>query len=595
MTVASGTIVDDSAAPVERGPTGKARTFLPHRHGPALAGYLLLTGVFFWPAVRHLPTRILSDAGDGASYLWNLWAIPRSVLAGDNPFVTRDLFHPIGALTAFNTNMPLLGVVSWPFQKLFGLAVAANLVELAAVVLSGFAAYLLALHACGDRRAAFVAGAAFTFAPYHFAHVGHFSLFHLEFLPLGLLALLRLYDRPSRGLALAFGAVGGLTFLTDLYYAVFLLLAAGVVAAWHWRRTATREMALRLGQSGLVAVVIGLPLLAAMARELVVFQSLDPLTNWANADNYSADLLSWVTPSVLQRVWGHHFVGVDRAVTGGERLAFAGFTVLGRPLGGAVLGGKRRRGLWVMLALVFFVLSLGPFLHVNGATGGRFEYFKVRFSVPLPYFGLHFVPVLNGVRVPGRFSIVGILALDVLAALALARLGRGRPRLAWAAPAVALVLVLVEFWPRLVPTQPAAIPAPYEAIAAEPGRGAVLEIPLQWRTGFAVHGDATADHTIFMYYATRHGKPLVGGMVARYPHRRMAQLLSNPVYQDVLDLQRPQATRRATFTAADLRALRIGYVVYHRGRANPSAQAYVAGLGLPELADDGTIQAWKVP
>jgi hypothetical protein len=574
-------------------------------HAPALAGYLILTGVIFWPVVRQLPTRILSDGGDGASYLWNLWAVPRAALHGQNPFATMDLFHPVGALTAFNTNVPLLGAISWPLQKLFGLAVAANLVELAAVVLSGFGAYLLALHVCGDRRAAFVAGAAFTFAPYRFAHIGHFGLYHLEFLPFGLLALLRLYERPSRGRALAFGALVGLTFLTDLYYTVFLLLAALVVAAWHWRRTATREMALRLGQSGMAAVVVGLPLLAAMARELVVFRSLDPLTSWANADNYSADLLSWVTPSVLQRVWGHLFVGIDRTTTGGERMAFAGYAVLALALGGAIFGARRpgpgvsprgQRGLWVALAVVFFVLSLGPFLHVNGEAGGRYEYLDVRFSWPLPYFGLHFVPVLNGVRVPGRFSIVAILALDVLAALALARLPRGRPRLAWAAPAVALVLVLVEFWPRWVPTQPAAIPAAYRAIAADRGRGAVLEIPLQWRTGFAVYGDTSKDHTMFLYYATGHGKPLVSGMVARYPAGRMGQILDNPVYRDVVDLQQPRPTRRATFTAADLRASGIGYVVFHRDRSpGPWAKAYLAGLGLPQLADDGTIQVWKVP
>lgn len=595
MAFAPGPVVEEIPAPVD-----DRRLRFPRlgaalrRHGPSLLGYLVLTTLFFWPVVGHFPTRILSEGEDGAAYLWNLWAIPDAIVHGENPFATDLLYHPIGALTAFNTNIPLLGVVSWPLQQLFGLGVAANILQLGAVVLSALGAYLLALHVCDDRRAAFVTGAAFSLAPYRFAHTGHFGLAHLEFLPFGLLALLRLYERPTRGRALAFGAVVGLVFLTDLYYTVFLLLAAVVVAAWHWRRTATREMALRLAQAGLTAVVAGLPLLVAMVRELVVFDSLDPLRNWANSDNYSADVFSWVTPSDLQWVWGDLFAEV-RAKTGGERLAFPGFVVLALSPLGALFGGKGRRGLWVALALTFFVLSLGPFLHVAGRTGSLFETYGIRYSVPLPYFLLHFVPILNGVRVPGRFSVVGILALDVLAALALARLARSRPRLARAAPALALALVVVEFYPRFVATQPAAIPPAYEAIADDPGRGAVLEVPLQWRTGFDAYGDTAGDHTIFLYYATEHGKPIVGGMVARYPDRRLAEVMGQPVYRQLLRLHQDPPTAPATFTPADLRALGIGYVVYHRDRPRPWVKAYLAGLGMPVLADDGPVIIWKVP
>src|SRR5438309_9218306 len=260
-------------------------------HGPALGGYAVLTAVLFWPVVGHLRTRIMSDGGDGAAYLWNLWALPHALVQGRNPFDTRDMFFPVGAHAAFNTNMPLVSVLSWPLQKLFGLGVAANLVQLAAVVLSGFGAYLLADHVTGNRPASFVAGAAFTFAPYRFVHASHYDLSHLELLPFGILALLLLYEAlpeaapaavvggtppvpRARRRALVFGAVVGVTFLTDLYYFVFLLIACGVVAAWHWRATLRREMALRLAEAGAAAAVVSAPLVIAMARELAVFHSL---------------------------------------------------------------------------------------------------------------------------------------------------------------------------------------------------------------------------------------------------------------------------------------------------------------------------------
>ncbi|MDQ1515484.1 MAG: hypothetical protein QOE80_1314 [Actinomycetota bacterium] len=588
-------------------------------HGPALAGYGVLTAVVFWPVVGHLRTRILSDGGDGAAYLWNLWALPHALVGGHNPFDTHDIFFPVGAHAAFNTNMPLVSVVSWPLQKLFGLGVAANLVQLAAIVLSGFGAYLLAHHVTGNRAASFVAGAAFTFAPYRFLHAAHYDLSHLEFLPFGLLALLRLYDRPSSRRALVFGAVAGLAFLTNLYYFVFLLIACAVVAAWRWRQTFRRETLLRLAQAGAVAAVVAAPLIVVMARELVVFHSLDPVRDWAGADNYSADLYSWVTPSVAQRLWRIRAFHDDTLWTGGERTAFPGFTIWLLAAAGAVWGWRHRRasgsapaagstgstgstgsagsaaGLWVVLAAVFVLLSFGPFLHVHGHHGARWTRFSGHYSFPMPYWLFHSFPVVNGVRVPGRFSTVGILALDVLAALALARLVARRPALRYAAPAVALALVMVEFFPSGVVTQKPAIPQPYAAIAADPGRRAVLEIPLQWRTGFGDFGDTHSDHSIFLYYATRHGKPVANGMVARYPQRSRQALLDHPIYAQIVPLQEGKPGFAATFDVYDLRQAGIGYVVYHRNEGRPAALAYLSGLHLPVLADDGTVLVWRVP
>ena len=569
------------------------------KHGPALAGYAVLTAVFFWPVVGHFGARILSDGGDGAAYLWNLWAIPRALLGGDNPFDTKEIFFPVGAHTAFNTNMPLLSVLSWPLQKLFGLGVAANLMQLGGVVLSGFAAYLLAEHVTGNRPAAFVAGAAFTLAPYRFLHAAHYDLTHLEFLPFGIVALLLLYEAPTRRRALIFGGVVGLTLLTSITYFLFLLMACAVVAAWRWRETLRTEMALRFAQAGALAAVVGAPLLFVMAQDLLSFHTLDRIRDWGHADNYSANLWSWVTPSSVQRVWGDRFIHVNSMWTGGERTAFAGFTILALAIVGAVWAERRRRGLWIALAATFVLLSFGPFLHVGHRQGGRFIRYGIRYTYPMPYWVLNSVPVLNGIRVPGRFSVVAILALDVLAAVGLAWLmgwlaQRHGPRLALMAPAVALLLVLVEFFPQGLVTQQPGIPRPYSAIAADRGRKAVLEIPLQWRTGFGDFGDVQGDHSIFLYYATRHGKPLAGGMAARYPLRSRQALLSRPVYSQVVALQQGDLAA-ATFSTDDLRRAGIGYVVYHRDRPREAALFHLSELRMPVLADDGTVLVWKVP
>src|SRR5439155_18517364 len=145
--------------------------------------------------------------------------------------------------------------------------------------------------------------------------------------------------------------------------------------------------------------------------------------------------------------------------------------------------------------------------------------------------------VVTGIRVPGRFSIVGILALAVLGSLGLAWAAARWRRAGWAICLAASALAFIEFYPARVTTQAAAIPPAYQAIAASPDGGAVLEIPLQWRTGFLSVPEGP-DTTVFLYYATLHHHPLVGGATARYPQSKLDVLLRVPLYRQVLALQR---------------------------------------------------------
>jgi hypothetical protein len=84
-------------------------------------------------------------------------------------------------------------------------------------------------------------------------------------------------------------------------------------------------------------------------------------------------------------------------------------------------------------------------------------------------------------------------------------------------------------------------------------------------------------------------------MVARYPKKSRQALLDNPVYAQIVPLQEGDPTFAATFDVYDLRRAGIGYVVYHRNDGRPAALAYLSGLHLPVLADDGTVLVWKVP
>jgi hypothetical protein len=557
----------------------------PRRHLPALAGFLVLTAVVLWPAVRHFRTRPLADGVDGAVFEWVWWAMPRAVADGRNPYPTDLMFHPVGADLALTTTAPLVSAVTWPVHFALGSAAQINLVQLASMFLAGFATYLLANRVSGHRGASFVAGMGYALLPHRFVHVdGHLNLVWTAVLPLGVLALLRLAERPTSGRAAVLGLVAGSAFLVEPQLVVLLAACLVPIAVVHRRPLASAGW--RLAATGLVALVVASPLLVPMVAGIATGEGGQPDPT-GSALEYSASPLSWVVPPLEELQLGR-VASLDTSMTAtNEGIAYPGLILLGLAIAGAALVDPRHRRGWVALSVVGFVLSLGPYLHVRDAY----------LNVPLPFFGLRLIPGLDAMRVPGRFAVVGALGIHVLAAGALAALARRFERRAVLLVGVAALLSVVELLPASLPQRDVPIPEAYSAIAADDGDGAVLEIPLKWSTGQRLIGFHSGQRRDFMFLvaAKVHGRPIVSGSVSRYSNVRLDRLFDIPLYRQVLALAgEPGIDDPADFGRDDLQALGIEYVVYRRDDPVPAALEHIRSLHMPVLADDGNVIVWKV-
>lgn len=557
-----------------------------------LAGLAALTAAFFWPVVRHFNTRVIYGGGDGANVMWAWWHVSNDVVHLRNPVVTTDAFYPVGTNLAFHTMSPLVVVALLPVLRVFGPGVAVNVVQLTSTLLAGVAAYFLALRIAGDRRAAFIAGAAFAFVPYRFVHAGnHYTLIHSELLPIAVLAFVRLAEGPTRGRGVVLGVVVASAYLTDQYLFVFVVFTLLVLAvSWRSHLPSAERLRGPLMWGTLVALLMASPLLVAQVAAMASGE-LSGLPGWGGANTYSADLVAWFVPPPHQPLWGR----AGDVVMNGYGEAYMGYTVLVLAFVGRYLGDRATRKGWVALALTSAILAMGPFLRVANRTGSAFSLRGTAFSLPLPYLIWAYVPVVNGIRAPMRFVIVTALALSVLMAITLARLFRLRPRLAPYLAAATLIIVVVEFLPGSTPLLSTRAPAPYRAIADQPDQRAVLDLPMQWATGSRVVGDVHQDDTVFMYYAVTHHHPIAGGSVARLPDRRLHSLETISVYRQVAAAEGDtRFTDPLAFTEHDLSTLGIGYVVYHRDRPLPALLAHLTSLRLPVLADDGTTVVWKI-
>jgi len=512
----------------------------------ALAGYLLLTLALTWPLATHFTRAIPGDGFDGWQNYWNLWWVKVALLEQrTSPFFTHLLYHPTGVGLLFHTLNPFNGLLALPIQLAFGLFAAYNAVVLVSFAVGGLGAYLLARQILGPGRsrfAAFTAGAIFTFAPVHIAHLlGHMQVISLEWIPLFVLFLLRAVEggeqgaggrgqkltwRRNVGLATCFLI---LVALCDWYYVLYCLIFTTAVGAWLFC-AALRQ---RRAGAGLLRDLVALvavwliwgvalsPLLLPMVREARQFRFMVP--DPAQSRALSADLLAFVTPQGFHPLWGAWAREQSKVFTSSvsEFTVFAGFTVLVLAALGAWRFVRRRPSsvvvrhlsvassarFWLLALLVFFILALGPVLHIGGRTallpGGS--------EIVLPYGWLaRTIPFMEITRSVSRYDIMVMLALAVLAAWGVDWLARGG-RAGRLAAAAACAAILFEFLPAPYPMSLPDTPAWYRTLAADARDGAVLNLPMNW------------DRPGYLLYQTVHGKPLTAAYISREDPRTLVE------------------------------------------------------------------------
>ncbi|HEX9114661.1 MAG TPA: hypothetical protein VGA61_01220 [Anaerolineae bacterium] len=523
-------------APAERIP---AVVLLRGSSALAGLGYLALTLALTYPLLLNLATAIPGDSFDGWQNYWNQWWIKTALIdRHSSPYFTDLLYAPTGVSLLFHTLNPFNGLLTMPVQLSWGPIPAYNAAVLFSFVAGGLGAYLLARQVLGrgrgSREAAFVAGAIFTFAPFHFAHLlGHLQLIALEWLPFYALYVWRLVVpalRPAARSAATFAwrdaLLAGLFLvligLCDWYYVMYSLILtvlALVWAGWHAVRQGREGALVRAfagaALAGTVFLLVLGPLVLPMMAEARQLHFMVPDPNQSRL--LSADLIAFVTPQEFHPLWGAWARQRASVFTASraEHQVFAGYSVLA--MAGMGVWAATRRGrsrypagpifFWPAAAVVFLVLGLGPVLHL----GGRSDLLPGGKELPLPYAWLvSAVPFMNISRSVSRFDVMVMLALAVATAIGLQWL-LSRWRRGGFAAAIALALVVFEFWPAPFPFSPPDTPAWYVSLAHDPRPGAVLNLPMNW------------DRPWYLLYETVHRKPLAVAYISRDDPRTLTE------------------------------------------------------------------------
>jgi hypothetical protein len=417
-----------------------------------LAGYGALVVLISWPLATNLSSEIAGGGhgGDAAGYVWDFWFNAREGLSLWGSTLQEMIGAPFGRLSPGSVNVTLLTTVGpgYVLARIWGPVVAYNVLDMAALALSGSSMYLLVRWLRLGVWPAIWAGVAFVICPYEqLRSTAHIPLAQIWCFPLVIIAGLRWLEQPSWRRAWWLTAALALCWLTNPYYGamggvmVATFVAVGAIRilrarGGHAVRSAVGAIG-RVAAWTVLVIAIPLGLLFTAGQGAIDGALLRPVTD---LELYGARLTDYVLPS-YQSPFFDTVAGGDRWAgiggPGGERTVFVGYGTIVLALIGLAYAWFRRSSFSVTQRLaVISGLALIPVLVLFSlASPTRWGGHAITMPSKLVYEALPYL------RVYARFGVAVMAVLVMLAALGLAMLIRNRPEV-FQVSIVALALIV---------------------------------------------------------------------------------------------------------------------------------------------------------
>jgi hypothetical protein len=564
------------------------------RHFLLFLGYLAVGIALTWPRASYMFLGWLPKNRDPAGYVWDLWWTAHQVAHLGNPWFTSDMAAPAGIQLAFDTTMPLPGLIMTPVTLVFGPSVSFGLLTLIAPGLASYLMYRAArlwLAAPGAIAAGALFGLSSMLAWQDWYHLN--IALGMLFLPATLETAVRLRRAPAIRRGVILGVVLGASVLVNQETAVMtVLLAALVLVPW----LASRPSLARLtaaATAAAAAVVVASPQLVAMAQQAFHGGATANAHLLAHTgSSYGVGLAYLFAPS--ERVGSLGLSGLASATASSAGSTGEGMPIFGVVLTALAFGGLavswRRRSAWLLAALWLGCawLALGATLWI-----GHTQYAPVpgmwhgeRVSLIMPYTWLMRVPLLADLREADRFALLGLVGAALLAGSAVDWLSRRRwPKVAVPALIVVTLLAAMEAgWSATqagrMPTALAALDGP---IAADHSRSVVVDVPFGLRGGIPLYGGLFAPQALVL--ATADGHPRAISYTSWVPSGTIRTIRKQPFYRVLVRAQKYLPTdpvlhatpAQLAAARANARQLHIGWVILWTN--NPVAARYLTATG----------------
>lgn len=476
----------------------------------ALVAYTISSIIFTYP-ISFSKNEIAGTGGDGYWFLWVFWWFKTALLNFKNPYHTTYIYYPNGA-DFFSTDISQFNsIISVPLQLAFGLTNAYNIIWIGSFILSGYGTFLLVRYLTGNSKAAFISGLIFMFCPYRFAHaLGHVSILSTEWIPFFVLFLIKMVEENKILNSIYAALFLFITATSSEYYLIYMLLFIFIYflySQWIYGDPFCKNLFKKFFTMIFLFSLAFAPFIYPVIKEII--QGSSAFMYYPGYFEYSADLLGFLIPSTLHPVFKQFVSPIYNNFPGNiaENTVFIGYITLILVIIALKKVKIREVKFWTLSAVIYFILSLGPFLHVNGITSLQFRGFNL--LLPLPYSILMHIPVFSIARVTSRWDVLLMLSLAVLSGYGLKYIFYSYRKVPGALIFFIISsLILFEFLSIPYPTASGDVPLFYKQIAREHENYAIIEIP----NITPIQTDPT-----WIYYQIVHKKKLINGFVNRPP------------------------------------------------------------------------------
>lgn len=524
---------------------------------------LLIAGLFTFPGITTINTKIIGDHGDGWQNIWNINHIKNSIEHKTNLYHTDKLHYPNGTALYLHTLSPALNSIgSLLYVITNNIILSYNLLVILILSINPVISYFFLRKISSSSKMSLIGAYVFSFSPYVLGHaLGHINLIFVGIIPLVALTFLNIYKKPIFKNYLWHTCALCIATFSSLYYLIFSLLLIGAYTLY-------KSVELKKPQPIIKAILTTTPfaILTSPFWIQIINQTINTELVVHNPEKWSADILAFFTPSSIQSI-GVFFTEITNNFSGNnaEGNLYLGITVMLISLFTLFKNPNKKTILAGIGAFITATLALGMHLHINGTIT----------NIPLPYNLLYkTTPLIEVTGVPMRFTIITLFFLAIIISESEKLLSKKKIIIPLITICIALEFITIPFKTYQHPNTEF-----YTQIQNQSDSFTILDL----------HKNPTAT----LYYQTIHNKPIIGGYISKQTQTNEDFLKNNPAISPLWKFtdfytQVPQNTSNEITPEIidELKKLHIKYIIFEN---NPHDKEIIQNIPLQKIFEDQNI------
>ena len=470
----------------------------------------------------------------------------QNILRLNNPFASTDkIFYPFKfnfSLSDPSTSFSLFFLFLRPFFDTYRSLL---LIVFVNIFLSPLIMYFLLQKMKINQFVSFISSLVYGFMPYLSARVNsHFTYTSLYLFPLlFFIAYSFILEKKLNkkltlsilfGLALAFTLLTNFQYFISAFLAIFFLFIYFLVKdlnfIWKFLKANVKFIVFFI-----TAFIIPLIPWLLQVKASIHDYGVEGIPGFGGAVQLSADVFNLVVPSHYNPIYNFLITKAKNTVpfldtyyylfkNSWNSFVYPGLLILlvffylifkHKTISKKVLGDIVP---YLYTTLFFIILTFGPFLKVFNQWFVTLDE-GIRVFLPMPYLIFHYIPGLNSMRAPSRFTPIYVFFAVIVVAYVLnyiyLKIKTKKKRIFFIG-ALFLIFLIDQFY-QVGPLTIQKIPVKEYNVIKSYDKGTVLEIPFAVRDGFRYIGFVHAISP--MKGELIHGHPIIGGYMARVPQK----------------------------------------------------------------------------